>query len=69
MFTEKIELLLIKRKMSKADLAAALKMSPQNLYNKLKHDNFREQEMQKIADILNCQLDITMTLKDTGERF
>ena len=52
MFTEKIELVLIKRKMSKADLAAALDMTTQNLYGRMKRDNFSESDMKKIADVL-----------------
>lgn len=69
MFTEKIELVLIKRKMSKADLAAALDMTTQNLYGRMKRDNFSESDMKKIADVLGCDLNVTMTLRDTKETF
>lgn len=40
--TEKIKILLVKKEMSAAKLAAQLETSPQNLYNKLKRDNFSE---------------------------
>lgn len=69
MFTEKIELVLIKRKLTKAQLAEKVHMSPQNLYNRMKRDNFCEEDMKKIAEVLDCKLDVTMTLNDTGERF
>lgn len=69
MFTEKIELLLIKRKMSKVELATRLNSSQQNLYAKMKKDDFRESDMQKIAAELGCHLEINLVMNDTNERF
>lgn len=69
MFKEKIELVCVKRQLSKPELARKLGMSPQNFYRKLKKDNFCEEDMKKVADALNCKLDITMQLNDTGEKF
>lgn len=69
MFTEKIELVLVKRKLTKAQLAEKIHISPQNMYNKMKRDNFTEADMQKIAEALDCKLNITMTLNDTGDKF
>lgn len=69
MFTEKIEHVLLKRKMNKPELAAALNVSSQNLYNKLKKDDFKESDMKKIADVLGCKLDVTLELNDTGDKF
>lgn len=69
MFTEKIELVLVKRKLTKAQLAEKIHISPQNMYNKMKRDNFTEADMQKIAKALDCKLNITMTLNDTGDKF
>lgn len=66
--SEKIKIVLLKRKKSVTDLAKALKTSSQNLSNKLRNDNFREEELREIADILNCDLDINFTLRDTGEK-
>ena len=65
--SEKIKIVLVKRKKSVTDLAKALNTSSQNLSNKLRNDNFREEELREIADILNCDLDINFTLRDTGE--
>jgi len=54
MMSEKIELVLVKRKMSKSALAEALNSSPSNLYNKFKRDNWTEKEFHKISvDRLN----------------
>lgn len=65
--TEKIKIMLVKRKMSAVDLAKILKCSPTNIYNKLKRDNFSEKELNQIADILNCDFKGTFVMRDTGE--
>lgn len=65
---EKVRILLVKRKITVTDLAKRLGMSQSNLSNKLSRDNFNEKELQEIADILNCDLDIGFTLRDTGEQ-
>ena len=69
MFTEKIELVLVKRKMSKTELAQKLGISMQSLYGRMKRDNFSENDMAHIADILNCHFNVTMTLRDTKDTF
>ena len=69
MFAEKIELVLIKRKLSKSELASLLGMSTQNLYSRMKRDNFSENDMKRIAEVLDCSLDVTMTLNDTKDKF
>ena len=66
--SEKIKIVLVKRKKSVTALAKALNTSSQNLSTKLRNDNFREEELREIADILNCDLDINFTLRDTGEQ-
>lgn len=69
MMGEKIELVLVKRKMSKSDLARALNCTPSNLYNKFKRDNFSEHEIAEIAKILDCTFEASLVLNDTGEKF
>jgi hypothetical protein len=69
MMAEKIELVLVKRKLSKVQLAKLLHTSSSNIYNKFRRDNFSEKDMQQIADVLNCTLDLSLTLNDTGEKF
>lgn len=65
---EKVRILLVKRKITVTDLAKRLGMSQSNLSNKLSRDNFNEKELQAIADVLDCDLDIDFTLRDTGEK-
>ncbi len=65
--TEKIKIMLVKRKMSAVDLAKILGCSSTNIYNKLKRDNFSEKELNQIADILNCDFRGSFIMRDTGE--
>jgi hypothetical protein len=53
--------------MTVVKLAEMLNMSSQNLYNKLKRDNFPEQELINIAKILNCKYESYFILDD-GEK-
>lgn len=69
MMSEKIELVLVKRKMSKSALADKLNCSSSNLYNKFKRDNFSEKELQEIARVLNCSFEANFVLNDTGDKF
>lgn len=69
MMSEKIELVLVKRKMSKSALAEKLNCSPSNLYNKFKRDNFSEKELQEIAEVLDCTFEASFVLNDSGEKF
>lgn len=65
---EKIRILLVKRgNISEAELARRMEMSPQNLHNKMKRDNFTEADLNAIANALDCDLNITFTMKDSGE--
>lgn len=66
--SEKIKIVLLKRKVTVTTLAKQLGMSQSNLSNKLSRDNFNEKELQEIAEALNCDLDAHLVLRDTGER-
>lgn len=66
--SDRIRILLIKRgNISEAELARKLGISPQNLNNKMKRDNFTEKDLQAIANVLDCSLNINFVLNDTGE--
>ena len=67
MMTEKIKILMIKRNMNGNDLAKSLGCSSQNIYARLKKDNWTEEQLTKIADALNCDLEIHFKLRDTNE--
>lgn len=65
---EKIRILLIKRgNISEAELARKLNVTPQNLNNKMKRDNFAEKDLEEIAKILNCTFKPQFVLNDTHE--
>lgn len=65
---EKIRILLVKRgNISEAELARRMGVSPQNLNNKMKRDNFTERDLHEIAAALDCELSINFKMKDTGE--
>ncbi len=66
---EKIRIMLVKRgNISEAELARKLGISPQNLNNKMKRDNFTEKDLREIAAVLNCDYEASFRMKDTGER-
>ena len=65
---EKIRILLVKRgNISEAELARRMGISPQNLHNKMKRDNFTETDLAEIAAALDCTVSINFQMKDTGE--
>ena len=55
--SEKIRIILKRKKMTVGDLAAKLSTSSQNLSNKLTRNNFSEQELYKIAEALECRFE------------
>ena len=66
--SERIRILLVKRgNISEAELARRLGVSPQNLNNKMKRDNFTEKDLQAIAAALDCTYSASFTMNDTGE--
>ena len=66
--SEKIKILLVKRKKTVTQLAEAINTSSQNLSNKLRQDKFRENELQDIAKALDCDYEGEFTLRDTGDK-
>ena len=65
---EKIRILLVKcGNISEAELARRMEMSPQNLHNKMKRDNFTESDLTAIAKALDCTLSVNFMMNDTGE--
>lgn len=66
--TEQIRIMLVKRgNISESELARRLGISPQNLHNKMKRDNFTESDLREIAEALNCDLKIQFISRETGE--
>ena len=67
--TEAIRVALVRRgNLSESELARRLGMTPQNLYNKMKRDNFSERELREIAGALGLELQICFVNPETGEK-
>lgn len=65
---EKIRVILKRRNMTIKDLARILETAQSNISDKLKRDNFTENDLKQIAAALNCDYEAVFTLKDTNER-
>ena len=65
----KIKMLLAAREMTLQDLADKLepKTTVQNLSQKMKRDNFSENDLQTIASVCNATFETSFTLNDTGK--
>lgn len=65
---ENIHIALIKcGNLSDSELARRMGISPQNLYAKMKRDNFSESDLRAIADALGLELKIAFVDPDTGK--
>ena len=66
--SDRIRILLIKRgNISEAELARRVGVSPQKLNRKMKRDKFTEEDLIEIATALDCTLNISFKMNDTGE--
>lgn len=65
--SEKIQIILKRRNMSVPQLAQKLGQSSQNIYKKLKRDDFCESDLHTIAAALNCTYFCGFRMDDTGE--
>jgi len=54
--------------MTMTELAEKLNTGKSNLSGKMKRDNFSENDLKKIAEVLNCDYDIVFTMKDSGKQ-
>lgn len=69
MIANQIKSLLAFKGSNAAQLAEKLDCSQANISQKFRRDNFSEKELVKIADVLNCDLKITFTDRETGKEF
>lgn len=65
--TKIIRQLLIERDMTIKALAERLGIQPQSMSNKIYRDTFSYEEVEKIADILDC--DVAIITRDTKKEF
>ena len=54
--------------MTMGQLADKTGQTRQNLSNKMTRDNFPEKELREIADALDCDLEITLVMRENGEK-
>ena len=66
--SEKIRLLLRRRKITITALAGKMQISRQYLTIKQKNNDFTVSELQNIASVLDCSFNSVFTMNDTGEK-
>lgn len=66
-FSEKVRIILKRKNLTIKDLADKLGTSRQNLSGKFSRDNFSEKDINQITQVLNCDYEIKIKMKDTGE--
>ena len=64
---EQLKIVILKLKISQSDLAERTGQSRANLTNKLKRNDFKLSEYEKLVTALGCQLEINIILPN-GER-
>ncbi len=66
--SEKIKVVIKRRKMTLGDLADKTGQTRQNLSNKMTRDNFSEKEIREIADALDCDYEAFFVMRDTKDK-
>lgn len=64
---EEIKIICIKRKVTMSELAEKTGQSQPNLANKMKRNDFKTSELEKIAEALNSHLDIKFVDNATNQ--
>ncbi len=64
MMAKEINKLMIDKELKKGELAERCGWTASNLYNKMKRDNFSEDELRIIAAALGCDLKIEFVAKE-----
>ena len=68
MISEQLEYLLFKKRIAKSRLAEMTGMTANNMYNKFKRNSFSIEDLKKICNVLECTLEISITIDETDER-
>lgn len=61
---EKIKVIMKRQNVTMTELSDAIGQSRQNLTNKMKRDNFTEEDYKKIASALGCKAETIFELPD-----
>ena len=65
MMAKEIQKLMIEKDIKKGQMAERCGWSASNLYNKMKRDNFSEEELRIMANALECDLKFEFTPRET----
>ena len=60
----KLRIIMKERGMTLTELAKRLGISLSTLSDKFRRDNFNERDLRKIADVLNCDVEIVFSFRD-----
>ena len=66
--SKKIKVACVKKDTNVTQLAAKLELSKENFHAQLKRDNFRTNDIEKIADTLGYNVEINFIDRETNER-
>ncbi len=64
MMALEIQKIMLEKGLKKKDVADRCGWTPSNMWNKMKRDNFSEEELQKIAAAIGCTLEIKFIDKE-----
>ena len=64
MMAKEIQKLMIEKDLNKSQMASRCSWSASNLYNKMKRNNFSEEELRIMAEALDCDLKIEFIPKN-----
>ena len=68
-FAEKVKIIIGRRGMSFVDLADKMGVTRQNISNKMSKGNFSENDMKRVAELLDCDYEgPILRMRDTGEQ-
>lgn len=65
---KKIRIMLIERDMTLKELSERLNKHPSTLSGKMTRDNFSENDLKEIADILGFEYEAVFTDRETGKK-
>ena len=64
----KSRIIMKERGMTLTELAKRLGISLSTLSDKFRRDNFNERDLRKIADVLNCDVEIVFSFRDSDSK-
>lgn len=65
---KKIKMMLVHREMTLTDLSQLLNKSLSTMSGKMKRDNFSEEDLREIAELLNFDYEVIFTDRETGRK-